>query len=244
MNYDLCVDQNDPLLVRGWDIENTTLSPHLFAIFTDICNGGQVNGLLTSINVGIGSEWDSKMSQDNIDDKVSWSSILQTGGLGQVVDADIIKAFKGRTHFTKDQTRQIWTGTSPVDINIEVAFVAITNPLQEVASAIALLQRMTSPTIKDSLVDSYKDVLNATINGIRDGKAPQPSELNNILGFIPSEITISVLDELFDAKYILMSVDYSDGDILRNKDGVMMAANVSLQFKSTTSLNKADIYVH
>jgi len=247
--YDLCVNPQDPLLIRGWDLSKHALLPELFAVITDICDGSQVTGLITSMSVNMGSQWDSKMSQDNIDDKIPWSAILQTGGLGQVVDLDIIKAFKGRTHFTKDQTRQIWVGTSPIAIEMELEFVAHENPLQEVSGAVALLQRMSLPTIKESLVDSYQTVINETINSIRSGQTPDLATLNTILGYIPTEITVSVFDDLFDSKYLITDVSYSDSEMLRgSQKGEDTKSNlkqsVSVSFISTTSLNKQDVIVH
>ena len=100
----------------GW-VDIGHMNPWLFCTITDFCDGREVIGKITSISTSQSSDYETKMAQDNIDDKVPWTAILQTGGLGQIVDNALVEAFRGRTHYTKSQTRLVWTGTSPVDIS-------------------------------------------------------------------------------------------------------------------------------
>lgn len=224
----------------GW-LDRGTLSPHLFCTVTDHIEEREVVGIITDISESLSSSWANKFEQDNIDDKTPWSAMLQAGSMGQITDSDIIEAFKGRTHYTKAQTKQIWTGTSPLNISLTLSFVAFRNGANEVDRAISFLQQMTSPILKESLIDSYKNVYNETINSIRSGVKPDSATLDTILGYIPNNITLSMFENVYVTEYILMNVDVSDSSILRTKEGDRVAQSVSLSFESVQSLNKEDI---
>jgi len=243
MIYDICGGDDADYLEAGWDLSKTNKAKELFVVITDSCDKTKVIGLIESWGVTVNSSWEAKMAQDNIDEKMPFTSILQTGGLGQVVDSELVEAFKGRTHFTKAQTRQIWTAIAPLSFTLEVSFVAIQSPVNEVIGAIQLLQRMASPVIKEDLIDSYKTVLQETINGIRSGTVPDAGTLNTILGYIPNELTVDLFDKYYsNVKYILTDVSFTDADmLLHHESRTSIKQNVSLSFTSTTSVNKEDI---
>ena len=237
--YDLCMEEGDPIKV-GW-VDQGDLNKELFAEITDKCLGYTVVGYLASLDVSHSASWESKMAQDNIDDKIPWTAILQTGGLGQVLDSDIVEAFKGRTHFTKSQTRQVWTDTAPLNVSMTLLFIAFKDAKQEVELPTVILEKMISSEIKESLTDSYKNVINETINSIQAGEIPSLESIDDILGYIPNELNIYPLDRKYKARWIINDVSYSDSEVLIDGYGSKVIREVTLGITSTTSLNKSDI---
>jgi len=224
----------------GW-VDTGHLNDWLFCTITDFCDNIEVVGKIISISTSQSSQWTTKMEQDNVDDKLPWTAILQTGGLGQIVSSDLIEAFRGRTHYTKSQTRLVWTGTSPVDIQLEVEFLAIKNPDLEVGTPIQWLRKMVAPELKESLIDSYKDVISSTVSNISAGIKPDINELDNILGYTPHPITLSIFEYVFATDYYMTSISISDSEMLIIKDGHSIKQVASMSFMSIDALNKTDI---
>jgi len=232
---------NDAVPRRSGWVDTGHLNDWLFCTITDFCGNIEVVGKIISMSTSQSSQWTTKMEQDNIDDKLPWTAILQTGGLGQIVSSDLVEAFKGRTHYTKSQTRLVWTGTAPIDIQLEVEFLAIKDPDLEVGTPIQWLRKMVAPELKESLIDSYKDIISSTISGISAGVKPDIGELDNILGYVPHPITLSIFDYVFATEYYMTSIDVSDSEMLIIKDGHSIKQVASMSFMSVDALNKTDI---
>ena len=224
----------------GW-IDRGVLSEYLFCTITDHENDREVVGKIANHSEVVTSMWQSRMEQDNMDDKTPWTALLQSGGLGQISDSFLVEAFKGRTHYTKAQTKQIWTGSAPIQLELELEFVALSNPAVEVGQPLPFLQMMVSPQLKPSFIASYTPIINETITSLQSGVAPDPSILNDILGFIPNEVTVTLYEHLFVAQYIITSCSSSDSEMLIHKNGDKIKRTISLSLSSTESLNKDDI---
>ena len=226
----------------GW-VNSGDVANFLFCSITDFCLGVEVIGKVVSVSESLTSQWDTKMAQDNLDDKLPFSHILQSGGLGDIVDSDIIKAFKGRTHYTKSQTQLVWVGTAPVNISLELEFMAINDTALEVEIPIQMLKKMVVPELKENLIGTYKDAISDTISAISNGTKPDENTLDSIMGYVPNFVSVSIFEHVYDIEtnYILTDVSYSDGDMLRYKNGDRTRQVVSLTFQTEKSVNKTDI---
>jgi len=232
---------NDAVPQRSGWTDTGHLNDWLFCTITDFCDNREVVGKIISMSTSQSSQWTTKMEQDNVDDKLPWTAILQTGGLGQIVASDLVEAFKGRTHYTKSQTRLVWTGTAPVDIQLEVEFLAIKDPDLEVGTPIQWLRKMVAPQLKESLIDSYKDVISSTISNISAGVKPDIDKLDDILGYTPHPITLSIFEYVFLTEYYMTSISVSDSEMLIVKDGYSIKQIASMSFMSVDALNKTNI---
>lgn len=226
----------------GW-LDIGYLNESLFCTITDYCNGLEVIGKLTSISHGVDSDWSPEMAQDNIDDKVPFMAYLQTGAGAEITDATIIDAFKGRTAYTKQQSELVWKGTSPINVSLTLEFMALRNTALEVENAITALMKMVLPVIKPSIIAEFKDVISATISAISNGgtSGEDFSQLDNILGYIPNKVVVSCLTDKYSTEWYLASVNVSDSEIIRHKNGDMIRQSVDLELVSVSGLSKEDI---
>lgn len=223
----------------GWT-DYRGMSPYLFAHITDTKTNETVIGLMTSKSISVNSEYMSKFEEDNADEKLPFTAILQTGGIEKVTGLDFASVFEGRTHYTKQQSLQVWTSISPLEISLEVAFRATKDAFTEVTLPIQKLRQFLSPILKESLTEAHKKQIEETIK--KKDKKGITEYLEGVLGHVPNRIALGFLGNFFNEKYRLLSVSESVDKVRIDKFGNQVYQTVSLEFRSDRSLNKEDYF--
>ncbi len=80
----------------------------------------------------------------NIKTTANWSPLTASSFAPKMV-AEAVLLATGRSLVTKWGSRQIWTGTSPLDFTLNLRFEAVNDPEKEVLAPIRELQRMILP---------------------------------------------------------------------------------------------------
>ena len=248
----------------GWQSSTIgTLNQNLFVEFRALDTSAEfligVRGRLISYSDSLSNNWDSKMEDSNLDNRLSTVSASLQAGLqsGEIADAlgvvgsatsgttsdvankakSLASEFKGKTLITKASTTQIWTGSPPHQVDLEVEFKAFSNSYLEVDGAIAALYKMATPKLKDSIVKSAKEALDEYQ---KSGEAT--TALKSLLGEIPPDISVSFLGKNYGSVYKIDSISRSSEDkIMIDNTGNNVYQKVSISLSSKQSLNRDDI---
>jgi len=223
-----------------------------------------VRGLITSYSDSFGNNYDSRMEDTNIDNRLSTiaaslqsgeaaetAAVLgslggnvggQAGGLiSQAGSAaqNFLSQFQGKTMVTQKSTMVIWTGAQPFSCNITLSFQANTSTYLEVDGAYMALARMATPELKESMPKAAKEALDEYQKSKNAGAA-----LKSLLGEIPPNISISILGKHFMGEFKIdnISREVGDGDkMLIDNTGGNITTSVSLTVTSTKVLNRSQI---
>lgn len=241
------------LPIFGWQASNIgSLHRDLFVEFRALDESSDfligVRGRILSVSESLTNNWDSRMEDTNLDNRLSSASAGLQAGLqsGELADAtgevspelgESLSIFKGKTLITKASTQQIWTGSPPQQIDIEIEFKAISNSYMEVTGAYSALMRMATPMLKDSLVKSAKEALDkyqADKNAVDAAKS--------LLGEIPPDISVSIQGKHYGTTYKIDSISTQTEDkVMIDNTGNHVYRKVSVSLSSKKILTRDEI---
>jgi len=167
---------------------------------------------------GVTGDGTSKEVQANWDSpyegESAGSKLGQTAGVAQIKT--------GMTTVTTLNSRQVWSGSRPTHFNIVLQLYALSDPRREVMDALIELEKMASPQV------------NANDPGNLFGGGSVK------MGRIPGTVSINIGRNAVYKDCILENVSIPlDGE--KNKDGLLIRAEVNLSVQTMQMINRSDI---
>jgi hypothetical protein len=146
----------------------------------------------------------------------SWNSPFEGENIGSMAEktAGLVQTTTDMTSITTLNSRQVWGGNMPTQFNIALQFYALTDPQTEVMDPLIALSKMMSPQVSESL--------------------PSPGSR------IPGTVAINIGRNAIYQDCVIASIS-SPYDSEKNKDGLFVRAEVSLQIQTIQMLNRSEI---
>lgn len=220
--------------IWGWqDNRISGLNDNLFAIIQSADDKENlVRAKIVTTSRELGNHYTSTFAGDGGDNKNSTVAGILQGGIW-ANEFESLKKFENRTLITKAQSLQIWTGFQGQSAPLELEFVAWSKDkaYDEVEGAIAMLEKWTSPQLNDSFVESAKNAIQNLMSG--------DSEVDdNVFGFTPVPLSISILSKRYDSLYVIQGLSQSQSEMFIMDNGNRTKQTVSLSLVSRTGLSK------
>jgi len=241
-------------MIYGWQSQDIqTLDPNLFALISSPNDDVMVRGLIVSKDVSQSNNYANKFEGTDADSRSpTFAGILQSGVWSN--ELEFLRGLEGKTLMTKAQTIQIFTGLDPLDLNLEIEFIAQRDTDLEVEKAIQQLEYWKAPLLKDNSLavgaEEYqrlKGVISKTITAKTDKEVFDKvmsgikGMADNIFGEIPNELNISFMDKRYNTTFVIESISMNEDKIMRHRDGGRIRQKVSLSLKSKTGITKNDL---
>jgi len=193
-------------MVYGWQSQDIqTLDPNLFALISSPNDDVMVRGLIVSKDLSQSNNYANKFEGTDADSKSpTVAGILQSGVWAN--EFEFLKKLEGKTLMTKAQTIQIFTGLDPLDLNLEIEFIAQRDTDLEVEKAIQQLEYWKAPLLKDNSFQTAKEVFDKVISGSGD--------YESVFGEIPNEVNLSFMDKRYNTTFIIESISSSSNVFL------------------------------
>lgn len=145
------------------------------------------------------------------------------------------KTLAGNALTSQSMTAQVWEGTQPLELTLELEFVAETNPLTEVLLPLKRLLEMTMPSkgaggfLLEPPGPVYKDIVNWAAFEVKRGE-----------GQAARQITVQIGNFLLFDNVVIEQVNTTFHSMM-HESGVPMRATVSVTFKTFFIQLKEDI---
>jgi len=220
-------------MIYGWQSKDIqTLDPNLFVLISSPNDEVMVRGLIVSKDVSQSNNYANKFEGTDADSKSpTIAGILQSGVWSN--ELELLKRLEGKTLMTKAQTIQIFTGLDPLDLNLEIEFIALRDTDLEVEKPIQQLEYWKAPLLKDNSFQTAKEVFDKVMSGSGD--------YDSVFGEIPNEVNISFMEKRYNTTFIIESISINEDKIMRHRDGGRIRQKVSLGLKSKTGITKNDL---
>lgn len=183
-------------------INDPATSDYLKAFISQNTDNGSV------LVIGYISEGTAEMLQSQ------WESPFEQDTVGSIAEkaSGLAQATSGRTSKTKFNSQQVWHGTLPVSLTLNLQFKAYSDAQNEVDMAIAHLKAMASPEVNEKLPM---------------GRIPQAVELSLGRKLIYSDLRIESVNVPWDAP--------------RTANGFLSKADVVVEIEPLQMLNASEI---
>lgn len=177
---------------------DNSVSPHLKAwlVQDNICVCGVIG---EGSSLTLANNYESPFEQDS-----AGSVFEKVGGLLQTTT--------GLTSKTTLNSAQVWNGTQPLELTLNLELYSLSDPKSEVEDAIHHLKKFASPEIHEILPM---------------GRIPQTTSVSIGRNFIYPEMLISSITEPFDE--------------LRDSNGHRIKAKISLVLETPRTINKNEM---
>lgn len=149
-------------------------------------------------------------------------------GISNSTAGQATKAWMGRALTSQSMTAQVWEGSQPIEITLEIEFVAETDPKKEVLEPIKKLLKMTMPSKDGSNLlrppgPKYSDIV--------DWKAfLDPSRPTGKSG-VEGSISIAIGKFVYFDNVVIESVN-STFHSMMHSSGIPLRATVAVTFKT------------
>ena len=243
-------------MLYGWQSKDiTSLNPNLFVIISSPNDDIQVRGMIVSKSITQSNNYANKFEGTDADSKSpTIAGILQSGVWSN--DLQFLKKFEGKTLMTKAQTVQIFTGLEPIDLSLEIEFIAQRDTFLEVENAVSQLEYWKSPLLKDNSIQTIKEVYRKiseidSLDTARDAANKSFDTLisgggnlgryKDIFGDIPNEVNVSFMKQRYNTTFVIENITIDEDKIRVHKNGGRVRQKVSLSLKSRTGITKHDL---
>ena len=175
--------------------------------------------------------------------QATWDSPLMQANMGSVPGiatlANLSQIIGGGTSLTTLNTTQVWQGNQPLNITLNLTFVALSNAVTEVMKPLSFLEQFASADLKsgsplsDSAVGTLGNMVKAGADFLSDPKGAA-------FGRIPGTVSVCIGRKIIIPNCVIHSVS-TPLDKERDADGNLLRAEVSLTLTTKAMLNRTDI---
>jgi hypothetical protein len=164
----------------------------------------------------------------------NWQSPFEQANVGSLLSktAGVLQTFIGATSITTFSSTQVWDGNRPLSFNLNLVFIAMSDPKNEVMEPLRLLEEFASPELKNLMPVDSDDVL-VKLGKVFGGGGKE----EDATGRIPGMVNLNIGDRMLIPDCVIENIT-TPLDKERDSNGNLLRAEVSLSIATKTMLNR------